>query len=1585
MELRRLFTTDNQIERENLWTTWTKKDIKITDSKGNITFEMKEVEVPTDWSGESCQIFVSKYFKKINGKLETSIKSPIKRVVKKIVEWFPEYDAGNQLSDETRMIFADELTYILSHQMCFFNSPVWFNFGVPNRPQTASACFLLNVEDTMDSIRDWLTLESKIFQAGSGCFVGETEIFLADGSIATLKDLYDQKRQDIFCYSSENGLPKISKGLNVRLTKYVTQLCHVEINDKLFKCTPDHKFLMVDGSEKAAIDLLPGDSLLSLNKQKDWFGYEKVRTYDNRHWYKTHWLADEYNMINNIYKNTFEGEEFHRHHINHNPLDNSPTNIVRILQGQHLVHHGINTRITSESMKDKWANSNYRETTLKSFIAGGMNTRFTSENMKERWSDENYRSEQLKMFLEGGKATRFKKGQSSPFDYNSLTDEQKQAYINRTVKATKERCEKDKWWLPKARVLKLVKKLIDNGVIISYSDLNEDLYNQYRKSGKGSHPFWFKAIEYFGSIQNIYENALHYRNHEVTSVKVVNYDHFIPVYDLVNVKNYNNFAIVIDHTNGIFVHNSGVNISNLRAEGSALSAGGTSSGPLSFMLTADTQAKVIKSGGSTRRAARIVHMNYDHPDIEKFIVCKVDEEKKAHALIKAGYNSDIDGEAYGTVAHQTANYSVRVDDQFMQQAINEPNSKYQLLLNEIAKAAWSCGDPGLVFTDKINEYYTIPDNGYPTTTNPCQPGFATILTPEGIKTFDDIEIGSIIWSGKQWTKITNKQYTGEKPVYKYHTTVGEFIGTEDHKVFSNGIRCKVGEAEEIDISVGPVNTGLDNLADQDIVDGWVFGDGSVHKASNNLVYLTLGENDNDFFKYFNSFVVADRTKSFNGGWEVKTTIEVNEIPYTYNRSIPNRFLYGAPSKVRGFLVGLYSANGSIVDNRIQLKASSFDVIQQVQMMLSSLGISSYYTTNKKHSVEFKNGIYECKQSYDLNITKDRKLFAKLIGFRIDYKNNKLNAVIKTTKTSCKPSKITYQIVSKEFVGVISVYDITVECDEHSYWTAGLLVSNCIEVNSQPDFSACNLASLNLLKFWDAKKKELDIESFWYVTKLFTIAMDIIVGLTNYPDERIAKNSINQRHIGLGFCNLGGLLLSSGISYDSDEGRLLASYISSLLTGISWLTSTELAEHFGAFTDLSTNNKKAISNIIRKFSDSIPTSTDKFSVLRSKNLTIWSELTTRFKKYGLRNANVTLTAPTGTVGLGMGAATLGLEPEIGLVRTKNLVGGGVITYVNPLVEEALQNLGYSNEEVSSIKNYIEKTGNVIGSKIKKEHVSVFATAYGDNALSTESHIKMTAAVQKFVNQGCSKTINVPKNATVADVCSAYIMAWKEGLKSISIYRDGSKGSQPIEVKQSNNHVEITNPVYQAKRRKMDDERPALIHKASISGFEFYITVGLYEDGAPGEVFINASKEGSVISNLLDTIGILLSYGLQYGIPLDAIVDKLKGTRSEPSGFTHNKDIPQTSSIIDYVVRWLEQKFIKTQTKYIIKYNDNTSLIKAIPSTNDYINGNGHHSIDNLHTNGVQSFGMICKNCGGMMIQSGTCSTCSNCATTSGGCG
>ena len=440
--------------------------------------------------------------------------------------------------------------------------------------------------------------------------------------------------------------------------------------------------------------------------------------------------------------------------------------------------------------------------------------------------------------------------------------------------------------------------------------------------------------------------------------------------------------------------------------------------------------------------------------------------------------------------------------------------------SKIIESTRAFGEPGFVFSES-------EDIGF----NPCQPAWAPVLTKDGIRKFSDVNEGDEIWSETGWTKVVKKWSTGVKKVYRYGTTSGVFYGTENHRIVSNGVKVEAKDAESVDCLIGPRK--IEKLDNQDIIDGIVFGDGSVHKASNNLVHLFIGKDDHDYFESEIADYIGEHRPGIKDlAWEVKTSISADELPLTYNRVISDRFFYGSASKVCGFLRGLYSANGSIVANRVTLKASSFKVIEQVQLMLSSVGIKSYYTTNKSKMVDFSNGTYQCRESYDLNISVDAYKFASQIGFIQKYKTEKLNNIIEK-KTG--EGKKTFDIVSVEYISEEEVFDITVDNEPHTYWTGGLNVSNCVEISLFPQtkdgrsgFQFCNLTEGNG-RYCNTKEK------FFEVCRASAIIGTMQAGYTDFKYLSKETKEITDQEALLG-CSITGIMDNPDILLDPEIQR-----------------------------------------------------------------------------------------------------------------------------------------------------------------------------------------------------------------------------------------------------------------------------------------------------------------------------------------------------------------------------------------------------------------------------------------------------------------
>ncbi len=751
---------------------------------------------------------------------------------------------------------------------------------------------------------------------------------------------------------------------------------------------------------------------------------------------------------------------------------------------------------------------------------------------------------------------------------------------------------------------------------------------------------------------------------------------------------------------------TGTNFSSLRGSHESLSGGGIASGPVSFMKGFDAFAGVIKSGGKTRRAAKMVILNVEHPDIVEFIESKMKEERKAHVLIEQGYNSAIDGEAYASVFFQNANHSVRVTDDYMR-AVEEdrdwwthnvndgkPLEKHSArgLLKMMADSAWHCGDPGMQYDTTINRWHT----------------------------------------------------------------------------------CKA----------------------------------------------------------------TDR---------------------------------------------IFASN---------------------------------------------------------------------------------------------------------------------PCSEYMFL----------------DDTACNLASINLLKFLGSNGV-FDAEGFRHAVDITITAQEILVDNASYPTERIARNSHDYRPLGIGYANLGALLMSLALPYDSEGGRDFCGAITALMTGEAYAQSARIAERMGPFGGY-LRNRDSMLDVIRMHRDSLrPIKEENVqpSLLHAAQES-WDTALAIGERFGYKNSQVSVLAPTGTIGFMMDCDTTGIEPDLALVKQKRLVGGGVIKIVNNTVPQALMRLGYSAEQVSQIVDYIDANAKIEGAPgLKPEHLPVFDCSLtpmgGGRSISWRGHLHMMAAAQPFLSGAISKTINMPEESTIEDITEAYIESWKLGIKAVAIYRDNSKGSQPLSAAAGKKHdekasiavadpeavatapkVEVGSPEQQelfarTRRRKLPNERDSITHKFSIGGHEGYLTVGKYEDGAPGEIFIKMAKEGSTLSGIMDAFALSVSIALQYGVPLRALVDKFANSRFEPSGYTGNPQIRYAKSIVDYIGRWLGGKFISQD------YLDKDAAIAeadialapaaavvakpAAPMATKLdepeTSTRPRAAIDDAPS---------CSECGMLMTPNGSCYKCANCGSTSG---
>jgi ribonucleoside-diphosphate reductase alpha chain len=779
---------------------------------------------------------------------------------------------------------------------------------------------------------------------------------------------------------------------------------------------------------------------------------------------------------------------------------------------------------------------------------------------------------------------------------------------------------------------------------------------------------------------------------------------------------------------------TGTNLSPLRSSTESLSGGGTASGPLSFMKGFDAFAGVIKSGGKTRRAAKMVILNVDHPDIVDFIECKQKEEAKAHALVSLGYDgSHPDSDAYSSIFFQNANNSVRVTDDFMYAVIRDTDFstkaigdgsvmktyKAKYLLQKISEATWHCGDPGMQYDTTTNRWHTSKNTARINASNPCS----------------------------------------------------EYMFLDD--------------------------------------------------------------------------------------------------------------------------------------------------------------------------------------------------------------------------------------------------------------------------------SACNLASLNLLKF--APNGTFDVEAYRHAVDVLITAQEILVDNAGYPTEMIMRNSHDYRPLGLGYANLGALLMAAGLPYDSDAGRDYAACVTAIMCGEAYLQSSRIAEQCNPLTPATEPTKKSLaetnlgSNVMpggacpgwyinrEPFLDVIRMHRASVNNINKNNVPTplyesskqcWDEALAHGEKHGYRNSQVTVLAPTGTIGFMMDCDTTGVEPDLALVKYKKLVGGGMIKIVNQTVPTALFKLGYDHDEANAIVSYIDATGTIEGAPhVKDDHLAVFDCSFkpakGTRSIAYMGHLRMMAATQPFISGAISKTVNLPENASVEDIMEAYLQAWKLGLKAVAVYRDGCKKSQPLSAagtKTANSSKDDPRPGAaapqednlnappRAVRHKLQEERASITHKFKVGDHEGYITVGLYPDGEPGELFITMAKEGSTVSGLMDSFALATSIALQHGVPLKLFCEKFAHTRFEPSGWSGNPDIGYAKSIMDYIFRWLQLRFLTGQQQFLFENlrtkwpvasgqwpegGEMNGSMGSRPATNEQRPTTGSvHAADALA--GIIDLGdaPTCSFCGSIMTRNGSCYRCGSCGSTSG---
>jgi ribonucleoside-diphosphate reductase alpha chain len=571
------------------------------------------------------------------------------------------------------------------------------------------------------------------------------------------------------------------------------------------------------------------------------------------------------------------------------------------------------------------------------------------------------------------------------------------------------------------------------------------------------------------------------------------------------------------------------------------------------------------------------------------------------------------------------------------------------------------------------------------------------------------------------------------------------------------------------------------------------------------------------------------------------------------------------------------------------------------------------------------------------------------------------------------------------------YDTTINKWHTLPNTGRINASNpCSEYMSIDD-SACNLASLNLVKF-RREDGEFDVEAFEHAVDTVFLAQEIIVGYSSYPTPEIDRNAKAYRQLGLGYANLGALLMARGLPYDSDEGRAYAAAVTALMTGRAYRKSAEVAARMGPFAGYRKNaaamlgvmsmHRAAVGNI--QHAESVPT--DLLSAARQA----WDDVLDLGEVHGYRNSQSVVTAPTGTISFLMDCDTTGVEPDFSLVKSKKLVGGGEITIVNKTVPMALEKLGYAPNEVEEVVAYIDERNTIVGAPyVKPEHYPVFDCAVGERPIHYMGHVKMMGATQPFISGAISKTVNLPESATVDEVAQLLIEAWKLGVKAIAIYRDNCKVAQPLSGK-GGELVSATPPTPLTQRRRLPEDRTEIGRKFRVGDYEGYIHVGLYDDGTPGDIFVDIAKDGTTMAGLMNSLMIAVSMGLQYGVPPEVYVSKLSHMRFEPSGLTNDADIRNAKSIVDYIFRWFGKKFLtpeqqeeagilspEVKARLAERYANGESGSAEPPVAPIDLAPPGQTALFNSWEDAVE-----CAKCGGRMIRTGSCYTCRDCGSNTG---
>jgi ribonucleoside-diphosphate reductase alpha chain len=1758
MKINRRFTKAGQDALANV--EYENRTSKIINPDGSVVFEMTDAQIPKSWSQLATDIMVSKYFRKAgvpqtdeqgnvlrdpSGKIITGPERSARQVIARLAGCWRHWGESHGYFDapEDAQAFYDELAHMLVHQMAAPNSPQWFNTGLHYAYGITGPSQGHYYVDPKTGLTVRAT-DAYTHPQPHACQPYDALISTPAGPLA-IGDIVTQKLLGLEVYDGRERGSGLTRVLAVKSNGEKQVLRIVLKNGIHLEATADHLVWAID-ERRTAGQWVRVDQLSPGQRMHVSTATSVTKT------------SEEEQIIECALAGWLQGDGF---------------------VGQYL--EGTNRSLTLEFMT---VNEDEHQ-----FVIGGIARVFEGVHFHVRTVEAQdptltirrirLYGEILRPFVENYGLFRRGSDHQVPAAVRTAGAQAQRAYLSalfqtdgtvrRRLRNGSQTCDV---------VLTTVSRDLANGVQALL--LNLGIYSRVQI---GSEKRERRRIPYFVSIgyaqarekfrreigfisavkkqkldavcgcQTVGKDLPALREEVVQRIELIGTK---PVYDIQtesgqylsnNVVVHNCFiqSVSDDLVNEggimdlwtrearLFKYGSGTgsNFSHLRGDNEPLSGGGRSSGLMSFLKIGDRAAGAIKSGGTTRRAAKMVCLNLDHPDVEQFINWKVREELKVAAMAegikrltkdqrdlaaKLGLKLDYDfnGEAYMTVSGQNSNNSVRIPNKFFKAVADDGDweltfrtngktakkLKARDLWDQIAVAAWRCADPGVQYDDTINQWHTCPRHGRINASNPCVTGDTRVLTPGGIwRRIDQmIHLPSRVVTNLHGSEIhaTDGAFpTGQKEVFELRTVGGYSLKlTADHQVWTRArgwVAAKdLNGGDEVRLVSQPAATqAVGEPRDPQFFQllGIYLSDANGCANAIRLESCLGAAAAEPFVKYaaqlwqdrpydddyVNEAMLDDDFE--DGGDTLTATVGrrlLSRLTAFVSRDDLGRhlsdeaFTAGLPAQ-KHLLRGLFSADGQTVNGTLELIHTHAGLLEDVQLLLLGFGVkSSRHALNGRYLLRIDPGSLQN--------------FSHHIGLLPGRKESQL-AVAEAFVTPRSALAGNWDKVhGLTPLGRRQVFDLT-EPHTHSFVAGGITVHNCSEYMFLDD-TACNLASLNVLTFFDQDTRRFDIEGFKHATRLWTIALEISVLMASFPSESIARLSYEFRTLGLGYANLGAMLMQAGVPYDSAKGRAVCAALTAVMTGESYATSAEMAGELGAFPGYPKNRAEML-RVIRNHRraaydvtgnpaarrnqgdfetlDIKPVGIDaqefsEFDPLVSSELLLssrdcWDRALSLGEKNGYRNAQTTVIAPTGTIGLLMDCDTTGVEPDFALVKFKKLAGGGYFKIANQSLRPALVNLGYPSEQIHDILRYVmgtltlhdaphihwerlralgfvdeelekidqglpgqfeisfafspwtlgEKTlsrlnispatwqapgfnllrhlgftkkqideandivcgrGTVEGAPhLRIEHYPVFDCAnkcgrVGKRFIRADGHIRMMAAAQPFISGAISKTINLPHEASVDEIKECYYLSWQLGLKANALYRDGSKLSQPLNVKSdtdldqqadeeseenisaareevaqetanaasqiakatSSDNLQPAQPLTIEKiieriverplRRRLPDTRKALTHKFDVAGHEGYITVGLYHDGSPGEVFITMAKEGSTIGGLMDTIATLVSVSLQYGVPVESLVRKFEHVRFEPSGMTRNSDIPFAKSLVDYIFRWLAMEFV-----------------------------------------------------------------------------